>query len=1499
MRNLTAIIVLLLCTAALLTTPGCRDRDNPLSPMGPAGHLKLSVDFALDENAPPENLSPPESADLSAPADKRKAAQSASTVLSAAIGFMDAEVYDGSQGALLSLSSGTLEINWEDSTFSGVLTVEAGQSRVAAVRAYAGGGAVIYLGVKTGIKVVAGQEIEARITMKPYVPVIIQYSQISQTGDITLDWMPVDNATGYIVQESRSPFFSDYDSLVVVGQSMVSMSGRPSGIWYFRVAATGDFAVGQPSDTVSVRVASEPVLTILSPPESGATVQQGETVLFLARVLDEFQGLITDESIAWTSDRDGVFTSGAFALYSSLSLGDHSIAATVQNQFGMVSSDTVGLSVVASGNLAPRVTLEYPSGGSFNRGEIVLFLASGSDPENGELPPENFYWFSSRDGYFGNGNALEYEKLSLGEHMIRVVGRDASGAAGTDSVAFSIVSSGANTAPQVRIITPVEGSVFPPGGFVLLQGLGEDAEEGLLSGEALSWTNTVDGPLGSGEVLVAGNLSLGSHMLFLTAVDAEGAASRDSAAISVAAGANPAPGASITLPPDGSTFQLGTSIRFVAEATGDIEDYVWFSAATGLLATGQVIESSILPLGVNKVYLAAVDTRGAAGLDSVLVNIVASGGNRAPQVAVTSPAAGTLFNSGAPVYLSAEALDPEEGILSGMALSWRSSLDGFLGWGGELFVSTLSRGEHRLTAIAVDALGAAGMDSVDIQVASSGGVESPSARITSPPQGGQYSQGAGILFSAEVSGISEEQAASGRVWWSSDAAGRFGTGVFWIEHGLPLGSQKVYLAAVAETGAAARDSVRIEVLSSGGNRSPLVTVVSPRASSSWPGGSAIPFLGLATDPEEGGLLGESLTWHSSAAGDFGSGEYLVYSSLPEATQWVRLVAVDSWGAAGADSVEITVGAGDGGGGAGNQAPEAGIIYPADGISFASGTPVLFAGTGVDAEEGNLPGERLNWYSSVSGLLGVGDYLVSSNLADGEHRVVLLAADAQGLTGSAEVNIRIEPGANQSPAAAITSPRPGAVFALGTDVEFTGTASDPEDGVLAGSALTWISNLDEVLGTGASLVTDRLSAGKHSIVLLARDSRGAGAFDSVSISLSHPPQVEIISPADGASYPLGTPIEFTGSASDPEDGVLPGSALIWSSSLEEMPIGVGASFVTRSLRLGTHIITLVAGDRMGLADSAAVAIEVVAVPDSVLTSVSVGAAPLQVAVDPAAAVAFLTNSIDNSLSSVDLQSFAETNRVGVGSNPVGLAISRNLGRVYVANSSGDNLSVVEGISVTQTIPVGFQPVGVALNQDESLVFVSNSNAASLSVISTTEGAVVRTIEDVGNSPGDLLVTPAGGLLFVSNYGSSDLSDISNDEVAAIDLLDYSISRIPVGDKPMGLATTSDGSLVFVANSGSNSVSIISTAGLEVVTDVAVGLTPTACAVTPGDNQLYVVSSASGEISVVDIPSKTVIEVIPGVGQQPWDIAIYDDPGTGRVLALVTDRAAGRLVVLLVR
>ena len=51
-----------------------------------------------------------------------------------------------------------------------------------------------------------------------------------------------------------------------------------------------------------------------------------------------------------------------------------------------------------------------------------------------------------------------------------------------------------------------------------------------------------------------------------------------------------------------------------------------------------------------------------------------------------------------------------------------------------------------------------------------------------------------------------------------------------------------------------------------------------------------------------------------------------------------------------------------------------------------------------------------------------------------------------------------PAAGQAPSASITSPAVGATFKAGDTISFTGTGTDPEDGALAGTRLTWWVNL---------------------------------------------------------------------------------------------------------------------------------------------------------------------------------------------------------------------------------------------------------------------------------------------------------------------------------------------------------------------------------------------------------------------------------------------------------
>ena len=92
--------------------------------------------------------------------------------------------------------------------------------------------------------------------------------------------------------------------------------------------------------------------------------------------------------------------------------------------------------------------------------------------------------------------------------------------------------------------------------------------------------------------------------------------------------------------------------------------------------------------------------------------------------------------------------------------------------------------------------------------------------------------------------------------------------------------------------------------------------------------------------------------------------------------------------------------------------------------------------------------------------------------------------------------------NTPPTAAISTPLNGATYELGETVTFSGSATDPEDGTLTGSALVWTSNVEfgQQIGTGESFSRDDLGAGHHRIVLTATDSDGATDTDTVEITV---------------------------------------------------------------------------------------------------------------------------------------------------------------------------------------------------------------------------------------------------------------------------------------------------------------------------------------------------------------------------------------------------------------
>ena len=184
-------------------------------------------------------------------------------------------------------------------------------------------------------------------------------------------------------------------------------------------------------------------------------------------------------------------------------------------------------------NASPTVSITSPADlSSFTFAGEILLSGFADDSEDGSLSGESMVWTSSLDGELGTGESvlLPGGRLIPGEHVITLTATDAGQLAGSDQVTILVEE---NQPPQVLITSPTDGSVFVLSDDIVLEGTGDDREDGPLIGESLVWSSNLAGQLGTGEsvVLAAGTLSPGTHIITLTATDSGSLTETDSVII--------------------------------------------------------------------------------------------------------------------------------------------------------------------------------------------------------------------------------------------------------------------------------------------------------------------------------------------------------------------------------------------------------------------------------------------------------------------------------------------------------------------------------------------------------------------------------------------------------------------------------------------------------------------------------------------------------------------------------------------------------------------------------------------------------------------------------------------------------------------------------------------------------------------------------------------------------------------------------------------------------
>jgi hypothetical protein len=107
----------------------------------------------------------------------------------------------------------------------------------------------------------------------------------------------------------------------------------------------------------------------------------------------------------------------------------------------------------------------------------------------------------------------------------------------------------------------------------------------------------------------------------------------------------------------------------------------------------------------------------------------------------------------------------------------------------------------------------------------------------------------------------------------------------------------------------------------------------------------------------------------------------------------------------------------------------------------------------------------------------------------------------GGTNDTDAGAPLVDGGALGPTVTILHPGAGVDRKVNVSIYFHGSATDPTDGTLTGSALTWIDSLEGEFGKGDPVNWAPTKTGSHTVTLRSVDSLGYGASDSITFNIT--------------------------------------------------------------------------------------------------------------------------------------------------------------------------------------------------------------------------------------------------------------------------------------------------------------------------------------------------------------------------------------------------------------
>jgi YVTN family beta-propeller protein len=339
---------------------------------------------------------------------------------------------------------------------------------------------------------------------------------------------------------------------------------------------------------------------------------------------------------------------------------------------------------------------------------------------------------------------------------------------------------------------------------------------------------------------------------------------------------------------------------------------------------------------------------------------------------------------------------------------------------------------------------------------------------------------------------------------------------------------------------------------------------------------------------------------------------------------------------------------------------------------------------------------------------------------------------------------------------------------------------------------------------------------------------------------------------------------------------------------------------------------------------------------------VGSAPNGVAVDTATHSVYVANQGDNTLSVLDAAQCSASVATGcarpsaivhVGDGPTGVAVDQATDSVYVANNSGNTVSVINGATCNATdqagcagtpamLTVGNGPFAIGIDSTTDSVYVTDAGTYSGTkgngdTVSVIDGATCNaTVQSgcgqtagtvtVGVVPLGIDVNPTTNSIYVANTGPLHAPDSAFGHT--VSLIDgatcngshqagcgQAAATVTVGVAPFGVAVDQSTNKIYVANNTGGgtpaSLSVINGASCDAAKTSGCaagppelpfpGFAPNGIALDPTNHVLYTANFLGANVSAIDLASTDGSRSAPlfAVGSSPESLAV--DPANHTV------------------